>query len=78
MTLTLSIVYIPVILTLILLIIMFRPYRSSGTYDFGAIFRSLWLIPILVIWMVYFGISSIYNAKKAEVLEKQIQIEKVK
>lgn len=73
MTFTLPIISIPIILTLIVIGIMFRPYHPRGMYDFGDIFRLFWVIPILVIWLVYFGISSIYNSKKAEVLQQQIE-----
>jgi hypothetical protein len=41
MTLTLPSWIIPTVATLVFLGIMFRPYRSSGQFDFGAIFRLL-------------------------------------
>lgn len=56
MTITISTWIIPTIITVILLCIMFRPDRSSGTYNFGAIFRLLWIIPICATWMIYMGL----------------------
>ncbi len=48
---------IPIILTIIFLIIMFRPYQYSGDYDIiGPIFRIFWSIPILIVWCIYFAI----------------------
>ncbi len=55
---------VPVFITVILLCIMFRPYRSSGQYDFGQIFRLFWLIPIGVVWMVYMGVLLIIKEDK--------------
>ena len=45
---------IPFALSLYCLYEMFRPYKRSGDWDFGDIFRVLWVIPILIIWLVYF------------------------
>ena len=52
---------IPIILTIILAAIMFRPYHPEGDYDFGAIFRVLWVIPILLVWIVYLAAVLIFN-----------------
>jgi hypothetical protein len=56
MSITIGSWVIPALITAVLLCIMLRPYRSSGHYDFGALFRVLWLIPISVVWMVYMGV----------------------
>lgn len=47
MTLTFSIYWIPIVLTIVMLAIMFRPYHDCGRFDFGAINRIFWIIPIL-------------------------------
>jgi hypothetical protein len=47
---------IPVVLTLLIVGWMFRPYRKSGDYDFTSIFRLFWLIPMLFVWVVYLGL----------------------
>jgi len=57
MTITVSAIAIPIILTLILLGVMFRPYRASTYFDITPAFRLLWVIPMLVIWLVYFMIA---------------------
>ena len=56
MTLTISIWWIPVILTVVLFGIMNRPYRLRGAYDFGPIFRLFWLLPIAGVWIVFLAI----------------------
>jgi hypothetical protein len=56
MTITIGLWIIPTIITFILLGVMFRPDHSSGDYNFGAIFRLLWLIPIFAVWMIYMGL----------------------
>ena len=56
MTITIGLWIIPTIITIILLGVMFRPDRSSGAYNFGAIFRLLWIVPICVVWMIYMGL----------------------
>lgn len=47
---------IPTIPTLICLAFMFRPLQKTGGYFSGldAVFRLVWLIPILFVWLVYF------------------------
>lgn len=55
MKITIGIWIIPAMLTLACAAMMLRPYQSSGAYDFGAIFRLFWLIPIALIWCAYFG-----------------------
>ena len=45
---------IPVFLTVLCLLGIFRPYHSQGDYDFiGPAFRIFWLIPIGLIWTAY-------------------------
>jgi hypothetical protein len=51
-TITIKSWIVPALITVILLCVMFRPYRSSGQYDFGMVFRLFWLIPIGAVWMV--------------------------
>jgi hypothetical protein len=53
MNVTISAVWIPWIVTALLLGWMLRPYQRSGDYDFGEIFRLGWLIPVLAAWVVY-------------------------
>ena len=59
MTITLGFWLIPVVLTLFGLAAMFRPYEGGGDFDFGAIFRVLWLLPIAFVWVVYFAILAL-------------------
>lgn len=56
MTITIGLWILPAIITLVLLVVMFRPYQRSGQYDFGEIFRLFWLIPIGAVWMLYMGL----------------------
>lgn len=56
MTMTISAWWIPVILTVVLLAIMLRPYHRRGDYDFGGIFRIFWLLPIAGGWIVFMAI----------------------
>ena len=56
MTVTIGIWWIPAYLTAVMLCIMLRPYRQSGDYDFGMIFRAFWLLPIFALLAVYFGL----------------------
>lgn len=56
MNVTINSSIIPIILTIIGLCVMFRPYHTSGDFDFGIIFRAFWLIPILIVWTLYFGV----------------------
>jgi hypothetical protein len=55
-TITVGAWVIPLLLTLACLGAMFRPYRREGDYDFGAVFRLAWLIPVGFVWAAYFGI----------------------
>jgi hypothetical protein len=48
-----DIIWIPIILTISMIIIMFRPYEQENIFDFGSIFRLFWVIPILSIWIIY-------------------------
>ena len=52
---------IPVLITISLLIIMFRPYQREGDFDFGIIFRIFWVIPILAVWVVYLLLDKIFS-----------------
>ena len=56
MTITIGVWIIPVVLTLLCLFLMLRPYHPQGDYDFGFIFRAGWLIPIGFIWAIYFAV----------------------
>ena len=57
MNITIHTVIIPIILSIICIIMFFRPYKEKRMYDFfGAISRLFWLIPIGFIWAVYFGL----------------------
>ena len=56
MTITVGWWLVPLVLTVIMGAIMFRPYQSSGAYDFTSIFRLGWLIPILALWVIYLAI----------------------
>lgn len=56
MTITIGVWIIPVLITVVLLCIMLRPYHSSGDYDFGAIARIVWLFPIMATWIIYLSI----------------------
>lgn len=41
---------VPIILTIILLGIMFRPFEDLGE----VLFRPFWIFPITVVWLLYF------------------------
>jgi hypothetical protein len=47
---------IPAAMTAAMLLMMLRPYSPSSLYDFGPLFRLLWLIPILGTWVIYLGV----------------------
>ena len=49
-------VLIPILVSAVLFGVMLRPYQKVGDYDFGAVFRLLWLVPIAFVWVVYFGV----------------------
>ena len=53
MTITVNALWIPVILTLVFLAIMARPYRRTGDYDFGGLLRIFWLFPIAGVWIFF-------------------------
>jgi hypothetical protein len=55
---------IPILITVIMLCVMFRPYRSSGQYDFFFVFRLFWLLPIGAVWIIYMGILLIIKEAK--------------
>lgn len=76
MTLTVTAIWIPIILTIVLLCIMFRPYHSSGMYDFGQIFRVGWIVPIMLVWIgyLYYGWSQAENELEKV---KEVQVERV-
>jgi len=56
MTITFDSWIIPTVVTVVMLCIMFRPFRASVDYDFSLVFRAFWLIPILAVWVIYFGV----------------------
>lgn len=56
MSIQISAWFIPAILTGLCLAMMFRPYHERGMFDFGAILRLFWILPIAIIWAVYFGV----------------------
>lgn len=64
MIITINSWIVPALITVILLCIMFRPYRSSGQYDFGQILRLFWLIPILAVWIFYMAILLVIKEAK--------------
>lgn len=58
MTITINLALLPIILTVILLCIMFRPLDRYGYFPGSeVIFRLVWLIPILAIWVIFFAIA---------------------
>ena len=56
MTITIGLWIIPTLLTAFLLGMMFRPWHSTGDYDFSYGLRVLWLIPVLAVWCAYFAL----------------------
>ena len=56
MSMTIPVWFIPASMTAAMLLMMLRPYRMSGDYDFGGFFRILWVIPILGTWVIYLAI----------------------
>lgn len=61
MTLTIGTWVIPLFLTLVCLGMLFRPYRSQGTFDFGPVLRLFWVVPIGFIWAFYFGLLLLFR-----------------
>jgi hypothetical protein len=61
MTIKIGLWIIPAMLTAICLGMMLRPYQRSGDYDFGSIFRLLWVLPISIIWAAYFGVLLLFR-----------------
>lgn len=57
MSITISAIWIPWVITIVLLGVMMRPYHVRGSYNFGPIFRVFWLIPILAVWVVYLAVT---------------------
>jgi hypothetical protein len=47
---------VAIILSVVVIGVMLRPYERSCDYDFGAVFRLFWLIPLLGIWLAFFAI----------------------
>ena len=55
---------IPLVLSLIMLAIMLRPVRFSGGSWFGDLelmFRGFWIIPMMVVWLIYLSLRVIFN-----------------
>lgn len=72
MTITFSIVWVPILLTIIMAIMMIRPYSNHGYFDLTPIFRAIWIIPILVVWLIYFAIKEHVADSKLRNLEQKI------
>lgn len=53
---------IPFVLSFVFVLQMFKPIDGPrGDYDFSgplfAMFRLFWIIPILVVWLIYFALT---------------------
>lgn len=57
MTITINSSIVPIAITVVLLIIMLRPVGGQGLEPLAILFRPLWLIPILAVWVIYLGIK---------------------
>ena len=55
-SLTFSAWWIPGLLTLVILGFMFRPEHSSDLFGMDVLLRLFWLVPLLVVWLVFFAI----------------------
>ena len=55
MTMTISVWLIPVLLNVLILGFVLRPYKPSGMFDVGPIERVLWIVPLLLTWVVFFA-----------------------
>lgn len=53
MTITVSSIWIPIVLSLAFLIPLFKIQERRSWYDMDAIFSVLWFIPALLVWVVY-------------------------
>lgn len=42
--------YIPALLTCGMFVLMLMPRRRTTDWDFGVIFRAVWLLPICLTW----------------------------
>jgi hypothetical protein len=57
MSITINASIIPAFLTIVMLVIMFRPCGSGGgMFNFEPLVRLFWLVPISVVWLIYMGI----------------------
>ena len=45
---------VPLIITIGFLFKLFGGEKRTGNYDFSGIFTLLWIVPILVVWLIYF------------------------
>ena len=57
MTITLGWWLLPTFLTSVMLFMVFRPIHGGGPFDLTPMIRSLWLIPILFVWVVYLSVN---------------------
>lgn len=64
MSFTVSIWWIPSLLTVMIASIMLRPYKRAGDYDFGAIERVMWLPVIVGVWAGFFAFLYFSGAPK--------------
>lgn len=56
MTITLDLWVIPLLISVTILVWMFRPYHSTTLYDFSVILRLFWTVPLLLVWVIYLGL----------------------
>jgi hypothetical protein len=62
MTITIGLWIIPTLLTLVMLAMMLRPNPDRGDFiDLTTVFRVLWLIPIMAVWVIYLGARVIFG-----------------
>lgn len=45
---------IPILLTVVVICMLIRPYTPSAMFDVGPLERVLWVIPILATWLAFF------------------------
>ena len=57
MTLHIGFWILPLVLSLACVAAMFRPWRSTGDWDYSFVIRVFWFFPILAVWLIYFAVA---------------------
>lgn len=52
---TISVWVVPILLNILMVGMVLRPYTPSGIFDPGPFERVLWIVPILLTWVFFFA-----------------------